>query len=177
MGGAPRCAGTAAPWLGYPRSAAPSCMICAMRRVALVLLVGSLLVACGSSSSSTSSTTSTSATNATSSSFVPWRQLHSVHITVARPGLPPPYGQPKTKSFITPADVARVTGELNRHHIARQVPPTPNHGCAGGTTIAITIAKQHGASVNLNAYRCGGGRSGDVAGDLTGFLAAVQAPS
>jgi hypothetical protein len=147
-----------------------------MNRAALALLTGLLLAACGSSSQTpTGHTTSTSPTSTTSAATT-WRALRSVHITVAQPGLPPPGGQPKTESFTTASQLARVTAALNRYHISQKVPPTPSHGCAGGHQITITIVRQSGQTVNLSAYRCAGGISGNIAGGLTGFLAAVKAP-
>jgi hypothetical protein len=129
--------------------------------VALALLAGLPLAACGGNSQTTST----------------WHSLRSVRVTVARPGLPPPYGVPKTTTFATPPDVARATSALNNFHIARRVPPSSNSGCAGGTQIEITIVPQQGRTASLNAYRCANQTTGDVAGNLPGFLSALGLPS
>lgn len=123
------------------------------------VLLGSVLVlaACGGGGSQPTS----------------WRSLRSVRVTVAQPGLPPPYGQPQTTSYLAPAEVARVAGALNHFHIAQRVPPSSSAGCAGGFQIELTIVPQRGRTIDLSAYRCAGKTYGGVAGDLGGFLNAL----
>lgn len=123
--------------------------------LALMCAAGLGLAACGGSSHPT------------------WSQLRAVRITVAQPGLPPPYGAPKSTTFTTPAQLTRVTSALNAHHIAKASTTTPNPGCAGGFQIAIVIVPQHAGTVRLGAYRCANQDSGDIGGDLPGFLSAV----
>jgi hypothetical protein len=94
-------------------------------------------------------------------------------VTVAQPGLPPPYGAPKTTAFTSPAQVARVTSLLNAHQIARAASTTSNSGCAGGFRITVAIVPRTSAPVNLSAYRCAGQTTGNADGDLVGFLRAV----
>jgi hypothetical protein len=102
-----------------------------------------------------------------------WKNLQSVRVTVAQPGLPPPFGRPRTTSFTSPAELARVTTLLNSHHIARVSATTPSTGCAGGFQIGIVIARQGSGPVDLSAYRCANQTSGNVKGDLVGFLNAI----
>jgi hypothetical protein len=131
-----------------------------VRMVLGVLCAGLLLAACGGSSSSSSAATG-------------WRELSSVRVTVAQPGLPPPFGLPKTTSFTTAGELARVTTLLNAHHIAKALSSSSSSGCAGGFQIAIAIVPRGSAPVKLNAYRCANRTSGDVSGDLVGFLGAI----
>jgi hypothetical protein len=102
-----------------------------------------------------------------------WKALRRVTVTVAQPGLPPPYGAGSTTSFTTPAQLTRVTSLLNAHHIAQASPSSSNSGCAGGYQIAITISPRNGRQVRLSAYRCANQTTGDVSGDLVGFLGAL----
>ena len=125
------------------------------------LCAGLILAACGGSSSSSSG------------SLPDRKDLSSVRVTVAQPGLPPPFGVPKTTSFTTPGQVAHVTSLLNAHHVAKTSSTSPSSGCAGGFQIAIVIVPRGSAPVRLNAYRCANHTSGDVSGDLVGFLNAI----
>jgi hypothetical protein len=124
------------------------------------LCAGLALAACGGSSSSNSSSSD-------------WKNLASVHVTVAQPGLPPPYGAPKTTAFTTPAQVTRVTKLLNANHITQAGGTTSSSGCAGGFQIAVAIVPRSSGPVKLSAYRCGGHTSGNTSGDLVGFLQAL----
>ncbi len=107
------------------------------------------------------------------SSSKQWSDLQTVRITVAQPGLPPPYGRPKTTSFTTASEVAHVTTELNAHHIAKATTSSSSNGCAGGFTIAIAIVPKSSSPTRLAAYRCANQTTGDVSGDLVGFLSSV----
>jgi hypothetical protein len=126
------------------------------------LCAGLMLAACGGSSSSSSG------------SPPGWKDLSSVRVTVAQPGLPPPFGLPKTTSFTTPGQVAHVTSLLNAHHVAKAASTSPSSGCAGGFQIAIVIVPSGSAPVRLNAYPCANHTSGDAGGDLVGFLKAIR---
>src|SRR5436305_4958828 len=132
----------------------------AMRlRLAVVALCAGLgLAACGSSSS-----------NATT-----WHSLRSVRVTVARPGLPPPYGAPKTTSYTTPAQLAKVTSALNQFHIAQRSAASSSQGCGGGSQILITIVPQQGRTVSLTGYLCANRTTGNIGGDLPGVLSAMK---
>jgi hypothetical protein len=117
---------------------------------------GLALAACGGSSSSTQ-----------------WKDVRNVTVTVARPGLPPPGGLPRTTAFTTSGELSRVTVALNAHHIHKLSSASSSNGCAGGATIAITIEQGGSAPVRLSAYQCANTTSGDVGGDLSGFLRTV----
>lgn len=106
------------------------------------------------------------------SSSTTWKGLRSVTVTVSRPGLPPPFGRPHTTVFTSSSDISHVTAALNAHHITKVSPSSPN-GCAGGAQIAITITPEHSSPVNLSAYRCANQTTGNVGGDLPGFLSAI----
>jgi hypothetical protein len=120
-----------------------------------VLCAAIVLAACGGSSSSQ------------------WKGLRSVRVTVAQPGLPPPYGMPKTTAFTTSGELARVTSLLNAHHIAQASSTASGAGCAGGFRIQIVIARTGSAPAELSAYQCANQTSGNVSGDLVGFLKAI----
>ena len=150
-------------------------MIWPVKRAALALSTALLLAACGSSTSTTTATHTTSTTSTTSATTT-WHGLKSVRVTVAQPGLPPPYGGPSTVSFTTPDRLAKATAALDRYHIRQRLPASESHGCAGGKQIKIAIVRLSGQPLTLNAYRCGGQTTGSVAGDLTGFMAALGMP-
>jgi hypothetical protein len=120
-----------------------------------VLCATLVLAACGGSSSSE------------------WTGLRSVRVTVAQPGLPPPYGLPKTTSFTTSGELARVTSQLNSHHIVQASSSSSSTGCAGGFQIQIVIVRTNAGTAKLSAYRCANQTSGTVSGDLVGFLKAI----
>jgi hypothetical protein len=130
-----------------------------MRTALGVFCLALCVAACGSSSST--------------SSAEAWKSLRTVRITVAQPSLPPPYGEPKTTAFTTPAQVSRVTAALNAHHIAKAASSSTNNGCAGGHTVIIAIVPLNGAPTQLSAYRCANQTTGNVDGDLTGFLSSL----
>lgn len=126
-----------------------------LRAIACIASVLLLLAGCGGSSSTT------------------WKGVRSVSVTVSQPGLPPPGGAARTTTFASPSEVARVTAALNSHRISKLSSPSSGSGCGGGFQIAITVTKSSGSPVQLSAYRCAGRTSGDVGGDLPGFLAAI----
>lgn len=107
------------------------------------------------------------------SSSQQWNDLQSVSVTVSQPGLPPPFGSPRTSSFTTSSQLSTVTGLLNDHRIAKASSTTPNNGCAGGSKVGIVIVPKGASPTRLSAYQCAGKVSGDVSGDLTGFLSAI----
>jgi hypothetical protein len=107
------------------------------------------------------------------SSATVWKGVRSVRVTVTRPGLPPPFGAPHTTVFTAPRDVARVTAALNAHRLSRVSSSSSSSGCAGGAQIAITILQAQSAPVHLSGYRCANETSGNIGGDLPGFLSAM----
>jgi hypothetical protein len=104
-----------------------------------------------------------------------WKDLRAVRVTLSRPGIPPPGGLPHTTSFTSPSELAVVTAALNKHHI-EQGSSSSNDGCAGGENVAISITHADGSVTNLSAYRCAGQTTGEVSGDLLGFLNAAGVP-
>lgn len=107
------------------------------------------------------------------SSSQEWKDLQRVTVTVSQPGLPPPFGSPRTSSFTTSSELSTVTGLLNDHAIAKASSTTPNNGCAGGFKIEIVIDSKGASPTRLSGYRCADKTSGDVGGDLAGFLEAI----
>jgi hypothetical protein len=133
-------------------SAHNSCVRTALGAICVCLVLG----ACGGGSSSSQ-----------------WKDLQTVRVTVAQPGLPPPYGEPKTTSFTTQGQLTRVTTALNAHHITQASSTSTSNGCSGGFTIKIAIVPKSGTPTNLSAYRCAKQTTGDVSGDVTGFLSSI----
>ncbi len=66
-----------------------------------------------------------------------------------------------------------MTALLNEHHVTRAASTTSSSGCAGGFKIAIAIVQRSSGPVQLNAYRCAGQTTGNVDGNLVGFLQAL----
>jgi len=106
-----------------------------------------------------------------------WRDLTSVKVSVARPGLPPPGGRPRITSFTSRPALEKITADLNVFHIRRLSSPTSNPGCAGGAQVRILITPRVGARTALSAQVCGGQVSGNLGGDLPAFLAEAGIPA
>jgi hypothetical protein len=103
----------------------------------------------------------------------PWKDLRRASITLGNGSLPPPFGRPKTTVYSTPSELAQITAKLNAYRIARQSQNTSNAGCAGGYQVAISIVGASSPPVRLSAYRCADTTTGDIAGNLPGFLASL----
>jgi hypothetical protein len=67
----------------------------------------------------------------------------------------------------------QVTAALNVHHISKASSSSSSPGCAGGFQIVIAIVPQHSAPVQLNAYHCANQTTGNIGGDLVGFLSSI----
>jgi hypothetical protein len=132
-----------------------------MHRPGLILLVVPMLAlgSCGGSSSSSE-----------------WKDVRAVRVTVSRPGLPPPGGLPRTTSVTSHSGLTQVTAALNKNHIRKAGSASSNNGCAGGEVILISVTRGDGSVTNLSAYRCAGKTTGDVDGDVPGFLSAAKIP-
>ena len=128
-----------------------------MRRLLLLIGLGCALTvaACGGSSTSSH-----------------WAELSHVTVTMSRP-LPPPYGGPFTKVYADAPELTRVTVLLNRHRIVQLASTSTNAGCAGGYNVTISITRKGSAPTALTDYRCAGHDSGNVGGDVVGFLTAL----
>ncbi len=112
-----------------------------------------------------------------SSSAASWSGLRSVRVSVQTPSIPPPGGSPHTKTFKTKKALGRVTYQLNVHRIHKvRDTSSQSNGCAGGTEVAITITPAKAKPQHLHAYRCANATTGDIGGDLTGFLKAIGLP-
>jgi hypothetical protein len=123
--------------------------------VALAVSVVLILAACGASSPTA------------------WGGLQRVRVTVSQPSLPPPGGRPRTSTFSSGLRLIRARAALIAYRIHHTSAKRPGGGCAGGIQIALTIEQQHQAPLRLQAYRCAGSMTGDVGGNLTGFLSAL----
>ncbi len=129
-----------------------------LRRLAILLglgVFGLALAGCGGGTSSSH-----------------WADLQRVTVSLSRP-LAPPLGGPFTKVYADAPDLTRVTVLLNRHHIVQLASPTSNAGCTGGYIVAMKITRKGSPPATLNAYRCANHTTGDVGGDLVGFLTAL----
>jgi hypothetical protein len=102
-----------------------------------------------------------------------WKDLRRVSITLGNASLPPPFGRPKTTVYSTPAELVRVTAELNAYRIGAQSQGSATDGgCAGGYQVAISIVKASSPPVRLSGYRCATTTYG-LTGNLPGFLASL----
>jgi hypothetical protein len=143
------------------------------RRGFLLLLsfsAAALITACGTTSSSF--TTSSSLT--TSSSF-DTSNLTEVQLSSSQ-ALPPPYGS--AHAVLTSAgSLAGFQQSLVSHHIGVTTNPsdiTSNDGCTGGVEYTIVLNRGGGnPATTLDAYDCGGRITGNMTGDVSGFLAYV----
>jgi hypothetical protein len=123
------------------------------------------VAACGSSSDNNTTTTHGQAATAD------WSDLTRVSVDVDQPSVQKPPGTKNTPTiFTTPAQLRTVTNALNANHIRKADHTTTSNGCAGGIQIAIKITQRHQRRTDLSAYHCGNTVTGDIAGNLTGFL-------
>jgi len=109
-----------------------------------------------------------------------WRGLHAVAVSVHTAGSPVSPGpaesggsRPGIRTFSGQGQLRVVAETLNEHDIRRIVPVKEDHRCTGGTEIRLRITRADDKSIALSAYRCAGAVSGDIGGDLNGFLASI----
>jgi hypothetical protein len=120
--------------------------------IGLSALAATAIAACGSSSDTT------------------WSHVTKVTVLAQTAGVPPaPGGGPTPVVFSSPQQLKTVTAALNANHIHEGSNQTEN-GCAGGQQIAIVITQRGGKKTKLGAYRCAGSTTGDVGGNLAGFM-------
>lgn len=133
-----------------------------LRRIAVIVGCAALAAACGSSGGHS--------TTVTHVATPVWSGLTRVSVHVDQPSVQTP---PGTKilptTFTTPAQLTAVTKALNANHIRKAQHTTTSNGCTGGIQIAITVTQPHGQT-DLNAYHCANTVTGNIAGDLMGFL-------
>ncbi len=100
-----------------------------------------------------------------------WSHLTRVTVSAVQPSVnQPPGDKPNRVVFTTPQQLQTVTKALNADHIQQASHPTSDNGCAGGIQIAIVITQTGGKTTRLGAYRCGTTTTGDIAGNVNGFL-------
>jgi hypothetical protein len=139
-----------------------------LRRIAVVLGCAAAVAACGSSSDNNSTTATHSLSRAATAG---WSDLTRVSVDVDQPSVAPVPGVKNTPTtFTTPAQLKTVTNALNANHIRKATHTTTSNGCAGGIQIEIKITQRHQRRTDLSAYHCGTTVTGDIAGNLTGFL-------
>jgi hypothetical protein len=88
--------------------------------------------------------------------------------------LPPPLGT-RQAVLISPASVTAFRQSIASHHIGMTAQVTGSDGCTGGIEYTIVLHRSGGEpSTTLNAYACGGQITGDLSGDVSGFLSYVD---
>jgi hypothetical protein len=134
-------------------------------RIAVVLGCAAAVAACGSSSDNSTAHSRRQAATAD------WSDLTRVSVDVDQPSVAPiPGVKNRPTMFTTPAQLKTVTNALNANHIRKATHTTTSNGCAGGIQIEIKITQRHQRRTDLSAYHCGNTVTGDIAGNLTGFL-------
>jgi hypothetical protein len=113
------------------------------------------------------------ATGCGASSPTAWGGLERVRVTVSHPSLPPPGGRPTTTTFASPVRLTRARAALIAYGIRPASAASTGGGCAGGTEIALAIDQAHRSPLHLRAYRCAGKTTGNLGGNLMGFLSAL----
>jgi hypothetical protein len=136
--------------------------VTSLRRIAVIVGFAVTVTACGSSSHATS----------LSHADPPlWSGLTRVSVDVTQPSVAPIPGAKHTPTtFTTPQQLTTVTKALNDNHIRKADHTTQNNGCTGGIVIQIQVTRGQRRTTNLNGYHCAKTITGDIAGNLTGFL-------
>jgi hypothetical protein len=88
--------------------------------------------------------------------------------------LPPPYGS--AQAVLTSAtSLATFRKAMSSNGIGLSGTTTTSDGCAGGTQYTIVLVRSGGkGSRTLNAYACGGQITGNMDGNVSGFLDYVR---
>ena len=88
--------------------------------------------------------------------------------------LPPPYGS--AQAVLTSAtSLATFRKAMSSDGIGLSGTATSSDGCAGGTEYTIVLVRSGGkGSTTLNAYDCGGQITGNMTGNVAGFLDYVR---
>jgi hypothetical protein len=147
-----------------------------LRRIAIILGcagTAATAAACGSSHGQSHTVRATQIKR--QADPVGWSGLTRVSVDVDQPSIAPIPGVKNTPTrFTTPAELRTVTKALNANHIRKAGHTTTDYGCTGGIEIAIKITQRHDGRTDLNAYDCAKKITGNIAGNLTGFLKQID---
>jgi hypothetical protein len=144
-----------------------------LRRIAILFVCAATATACGSSHGV--STTVSHAGSVSKAATTVWSDLTRVSVDVDQPSVAPVPGAKNSPTiFTTPARLATVTKALNANHIRKAAHTTTSNGCTGGIVIAIKITERHHGRTDFNAYHCAHTITGNVSGNLTGFLKQID---
>jgi hypothetical protein len=147
-----------------------------LRRIAITVgCAGTLATAaaCGSSHGQTHTQRPTQIER--QADAVGWSGLTRVSVDVDQPSVAPIPGVKNTPSrFTSPAQLRTVRNALNANHIRKAGHTTTDDGCTGGIEIAIKITQRQGGRTDLSAYDCANRITGNIAGNLTGFLKQID---
>ena len=129
------------------------------------------VAACGGSSAATATSAPTpTATPGPPGDVVSTTGVTSITVTSVRSSLPPPGNTPQVQTY-TAAQLPHLGQLLTQHHIIQLLQPIPiDGGCTGGTDITVTLTHADGSDSVLHVYSCGGKVTGNLGGDVTGFL-------
>jgi hypothetical protein len=86
--------------------------------------------------------------------------------------LPPPYGQYQT-TLTSAASLATFQQEMASNKIGESSGTANGGGCAGGIQYTIVLVRSGQSSTTLSAYDCGGQITGNMTGDVAGFIAYI----
>jgi hypothetical protein len=141
-------------------------LVTSVRRIAVILGCAVTAAACG---------TSSHATTLSHADPPLWSGLTRVSVDVDQPSIAPIPGVKNTPTkFTTRGQLRTVTKALNANHIRKADHTTTDYGCTGGIEIAIKISQRHEGRTDLNAYDCANKITGNIAGNLTGFLKQID---
>jgi len=88
--------------------------------------------------------------------------------------LPPPYGS-KQATLTAASSIATFQQQVASHHIGLAASSTSGGGCTGGIQYTIVLEWGGGKpSTTLSAYDCANQITGNMSGDVAGFLAYVN---
>jgi hypothetical protein len=146
-----------------------------LRRITTILAIAATATtaaACGSSSSQSSTQTKAHAHHHHAAR---WSGLTHVSVEVSQPSVAPvPGAKHGPTKFTTPAQLKKVTKALNAEHIHKAAHTTRSNACTGGVVTNITIAQHHHGVTHMSSYHCANKITGNIAGNLTGFLKRVD---
>jgi hypothetical protein len=149
-----------------------------LRRIAIILgcvAIAAMAAACGSAHGQTHTVRVTQIKR--QADPVGWSGLTRVSVDVDQPSIAPVPGVKNVPTkFTTRAQLQTVTRALDANHIREASHTTTDYGCTGGIEIAIKITQRHHGRTDLNAYDCAKKITGNIDGNLTGFLNQIDVP-